>query len=101
MAEAKHQIMRWEDPPPRAKPGRVYARGASSYDDVASTLRANPERWALVREVPTPSTSGLGSAINCGRWACFQPAGTFEAVSRRVGGVERIYARYVGGETRG
>ena len=95
------QIIRWEDPPPAQLGPR--RRIESRWKPVADALKARPGRWAVVEEVEPGrrSNTGLASRISFGQLKCFTPAGDFEAVSRRVGAVQRTYARYLGdGEER-
>ena len=88
--------MVWEDPPPawnrRDETGRHYA-------EVASLLRANPDRWLIVgtwdKATHRLSASSLASNINHDRLPAFRGP-EFEAVSRAVGDEARVYARYIG-----
>lgn len=84
--------IRFEDPP----------KAPSSWADVAEELRAQPGRWAVVRD----KSSGVkpngfftyASRIRRGTGP-FAPAGSFEAVVRDVDGEMRVFARFVGGES--
>lgn len=81
----------WEEPP-------VKGRNRNNWDAIAASLKANPNRWAVVAENVSAST---GTHIRHGRLTAFAPEGTFEA---RVSGAkadnggraDKIYARYVG-----
>ena len=81
----------WEEPP-------VKGRNRNDWDAIAASLKANPNRWAVVAENVSAST---GTHIRHGRLTAFAPEGAFEA---RVSGAkadnggraEKIYARYVG-----
>lgn len=81
----------WEEPP-------VKGRNRNDWDTIAASLKANPNKWAVVAENVSAST---GTHIRHGRLTAFAPEGTFEA---RVSGAkadnggraEKIYARYVG-----
>lgn len=81
----------WEEPP-------VKGRNRNDWDSIAASLKANPNKWAVVAENVSAST---GTHIRHGRLTAFAPEGTFEA---RVSGAkadnggraEKIYARYVG-----
>jgi hypothetical protein len=83
-------VLRWEDPPP-AKGHRPFLL---AHDLIAHQLRNRPGSWAVVAE--SPSQASLANYIAEGRYRAYAPAGTFEAVSRHVGGIPTIYARYVG-----
>jgi hypothetical protein len=81
----------WEEPP-------VKGRNRNDWNTIAASLKANPNKWAVVAENVSAST---GTHIRHGRLTAFAPEGTFEA---RVSGAkadnggraEKIYARYVG-----
>ena len=65
------------------------------WDPVARALRNRPGEWACIgRAIPT----GIITVINRGDVKCFQPAGSFEAVSRNhtERWVADVYARYIG-----
>lgn len=81
----------WTPPPP---PKQGVKKG-SKWDPVAKELKANPGRWAcLGRDIPT----GIVTTIRKGELKCFQPAGSFEAVTRNHTSRWQadVYARYVG-----
>jgi len=88
------QVIRWEDPPP-ARSRRSAGVGHSRYSALADQLRARPGQWAMVGEKPG-ADGGLATHIRMGQMLCFSPAGDFDATSRRVDGVTRVYARYLG-----
>jgi hypothetical protein len=88
-------VVEFVGPPPKQR-NTKHAR-------IASSLRQHPNEWGVVR---TPSTSvraaSAAQAIRSARLPAYEPAGSYEAVSRTVvrtnGDVEhRVYARYVGG----
>jgi hypothetical protein len=89
----QHKIVRWESPPP-AK-GKGSTEPSSAFADIADELRANPGRWAVVKEQPG-RYSGLATHIRMGQMICFTPSGDFEATTRRLGERTVVYARYVG-----
>ena len=81
--------LEWEAPPPGG------SRRGSKWDPIARALRQHPGKWAcLGRGIPT----SIVTTINRGQLKCFQPEGSFEAVTRNH--VERwtadVYVRYVG-----
>lgn len=81
----------WREPPPRA---RSSPKG-SKWADIATTLRANPGKWALVHH----GAASMAANIRAGRLADM-PRGEFEATSRKsADGKADIYARFVGGES--
>lgn len=94
------QVIRWEEPPP-GNARRPLGSGHSRYTAVADELRAQPGRWALVFEGRAGMATGLATHIRMGSMHCFTPAGDFDAVSRRIDGYTRVYARYVGDEEAG
>ena len=75
-----------EDPPAQRRTGK--------YDDVADQLVADPDNWYRIATGAT--TGGLAAGINKGAIRAFQPAGSFEAVSRSQEDGVSIWARYVG-----
>lgn len=90
------QILRWEEPPPKRKGvGRPIDTYTSRYTGIAEELRGRPAEWALIEEAPGGGR-GLATKIRLGAILCFSPAGDFESVVRRVNGVSRTYARYLG-----
>lgn len=88
-------IIRWEDPPPHGSgsPGR--GKQAIGHELIAVQLRRKPGEWALIHELK--AAPALATEINHGKLRPYQPAGSYEAVSRQVDGMFRVYARYVGG----
>lgn len=81
----------WEEPP-------VKGRNRNNWDAIAASLKANPNRWAVVAENVSAST---GTHIRHGRLTAFAPEGTFEArvagaKAENGGRADKIYARYVG-----
>ena len=91
MAMEMPEVFRWEDPPPMRRPSM-----GVDYDHLADILRANPGRWAVVREGTRARTVGHMSEIKSGKIAAFRPAGTFESTCRSEGAKVTVYARYVG-----
>lgn len=83
----------WEEPSPDGRHYRKY-----QMDERLKPLREHPGRWARIMTVPSGSASSITSRIIGGRYEIAQPAGSFEAVSRRTGDrqVRAVYARYVG-----
>ena len=81
----------WREPPPRAQSGPKESKWA----DIATALRANPGKWALVHH----GAASMAANIRAGRLADMAQ-GEFDAVSRMTAdGKADIYARYVGGES--
>jgi hypothetical protein len=89
----QHKIVRWEVPPPAKSRGS--SEPSSGYAGIAAELRANPGRWAVVKEQAS-RYSGLATHIRMGQMICFTPSGDFEATTRRLGERTVVYARYVG-----
>lgn len=83
-------VIRWEDPGPRTR------APAGDYWKIAAELRANPGRWAVVREGTRMTVIGHGTSIQTGKIEAFRPAGSFEATCRSRDGKVVVYARYVG-----
>jgi hypothetical protein len=68
--------------------------------EVASRLRAKPGEWAVVGVYNASNTAAsIARQVNRGAMAAYQPAGSFEAMSRTVDGEYRAYARFVGEKT--
>lgn len=100
------QIIRWEDPPPPSRRGRGGGRPAVAaravqrpargerWVQVAAELRVRRGMWAVVLETASPRS--IAAQISLGRLEPFVPAGDFGAVSRKVGAVYAVYARYLG-----
>ena len=81
----------WREPPPQARPGPK----GSKWTDIATALRANPGKWALVHH----GAASVAANIRAGRLAGMSQ-GEFEAASRMTAdGKADIYARFVGGES--
>lgn len=81
-------VIEWGDPPPP----NDNPNGIRSWAVVAVELKANPGRWGLIE---TAGNVSLAARINAGK-AWWAPAGTYEAVSRLIGGQLHVWARYVG-----
>jgi hypothetical protein len=78
----------WEEPPPAKQ---------RSFAGVGDALRARPGQWARIAEYPgRPVASMLVVRIRTGAVRYWQPAGSFEAVSRTVDDKTCVFARYVG-----
>lgn len=88
-------VIRWEEPPPSAR-GGAGREPSRRFVAIADQLRANPGRWALIQETEQHGKSGLATHIRLGAIVAFAPCGDFDAVTRRVGDVTRVYARYLG-----
>lgn len=89
-------VIRWEKPPPAL---RVGGRGkpGSRYDGLAEELRANPGREAVIHETPNRNVANsVAGLIREARVRCFEPRGDFDACTRRVDGMVRVYAWYLG-----
>jgi hypothetical protein len=82
--------VKWQTPPESKTSGRP-----SKNQHVAEALRARPGQWALIHEAA--ASRSFTTIIMKGRVTAFEPAGEFEAVSRRrQDGRFDIYARFVG-----
>ena len=92
-----------EEPPPATRKGNQSAE----HLEIAATLQGDPGVWYRVSE--EQKTAELAQRIKKGVVAAYKPAGSFEAVSRRVltepgsaayGNGEKstftVWARYVG-----
>lgn len=85
--------IRFQEPPARSQ--RPTKR--TKHEKIAATLRKHPADWALIAAYSTAASSNsIAYIIRKGKLAAYEPAGAFEAVSRRVGDTHRVYARYVG-----
>ncbi len=90
--------IRWEAPPP-AHPRSERPRGPkSALSPLADELRARPGEWAIVFEGAQQQgkASGMAAHIRLGQVQAFTPTGDFDAVTRTVDGLARVYARYIG-----
>lgn len=88
--------IRFDGPPPAAKGGTARA---TRHSETAEILRARAAEWAVIDVSDRASvTHSMASAIRTARLRAYAPAGSFEAVSRKVDGEFRVYARYVGSE---
>ena len=72
-------LVEWEEPP---------TKSSEKWQEIADTLRANPERWG---KFAMPSTAYI-TTIKTGRHKAFRPSGSFEARAHNG----NLYARYVG-----
>lgn len=86
-------VIRWEDPPPDGRGGGP----SDQWQAVADQLRANPNQWAVILEASSGTCGGWVYRIRQGKSA-FRPVGDYEAVTRKDGNRNILYARYVGGE---
>ncbi|WP_405775896.1 hypothetical protein [Streptomyces sp. NBC_01538] len=77
----------FEDPPAPRKTN-------PAYEAVAEALRKRPREWARVGAFP--SASMIACNIKRGRPKVFEPAGAFDAVSRKVEDETVLYVQYVG-----
>lgn len=77
--------LKFQDPPPRS---------AAKHQEIAEELRDHPGQWALALEaVHSTNARVIQQALN----RVYQPAGSFQAVSRkRPDGKFDIYARFLG-----
>lgn len=84
-------VIKWTAPPaPKA------GRQGGVWESVAAELINHPGDWALIREGAHPATA---NQIKRGVLIPFQPAGSFDAVTRRrPDGKCDIYARFIGDE---
>lgn len=92
-------VLRWENPPPNrisARPTRRVGAGLRRWQPVADELRRRPGQWALIFEGANGPASGLASNIVRGVPACWEPAGDFDATTRKGAESTLVYARYVG-----
>lgn len=88
-------VIRWEDPPPTRAGARGEAKPVIGHELIAVQLRRKPGEWALIYEVR--SAPALVTEINAGVLQAYRPAGAYEATSRLIDGIFRVYARFVGG----
>lgn len=82
--------MKWETP-------KRHGNDRHDWLEVARQLKERPGEWAVVAE---DIQRTYVTAVKKGRIRAFQPAGTFEAISRgsgtEVGRAGKLYVRYVG-----
>ena len=88
--------IRWQDPPPPRCGTRIKHPRVHDWTAVAKKLRSKPGRWAVV--AVCANTGLAGSTARYVRDGLYEALrrGRFEAVSRKVYGECRVYARYVG-----
>ena len=79
-------MIKFQDPPPSAT-----RRGL--HEKIAAKLRKRPGEWALIQHMSSTHNVDM---IQRGRVKPYQPAGSFEATSRKRDEGYDIYARYVG-----
>jgi hypothetical protein len=75
------ELIQWEEPP---------ARASDKWQEIAETLKANPERWGRFEM----SSTAYITTIKNGKHRAFRPAGSFEARAHNG----KLYARYIGGK---
>lgn len=86
--------IRFDGPPPAPKTG---TSTATRHAKAADTLRDRVGEWAVIDVSDrAPIAHSMASAIRTARLRPYAPAGSFEAVSRKVDDEFRVYARYVG-----
>lgn len=83
--------VKWEEPPPKT-PSRASLR--IQLAPVFDLLRANPSKWAMIREYSTVGAAGSGKTIlqkssPPGRWE-------FRARASKDDGTSKLYGRYLG-----
>lgn len=85
---------------PLPEDGRGAKDGRRSHAKlIAEALKDRPGEWASVKEydaAQSRTASVYAWAIKTARRSTFGPAGSFEAVTRKVDDRIRVYARYVG-----
>lgn len=88
----KDNAVTWEEPP---DDGMLRRRLTDAHPLVVA-LKSNPNRWARLGEHERQAAaSTMKSRINEGCFGWSKPAGSFEAVIRRIDGQYVVYARYV------
>jgi hypothetical protein len=86
--------LEWKDPPSSCQ-----RRTGGDWGKVAADLRANPGQWAIVLTDTRERCNTRRQTIVQGRMTVFQPAGSFQSVTRaNDDGTVSTYARYVGDE---
>jgi hypothetical protein len=82
-------------------PGYKAYRSKYPHPKWAAAMRANPGKWT---RLPTDrmtqgSKSGMASNISRGRNTAYEPAGAFEAITRKQSDDDyAVWARFVGGD---
>lgn len=90
----KSDVVTWEDPPLTARGGSAN----SNHGAIAKALKDNPGAWARIGTYASPGSCGsMVVYVKKGLAKAYEPAGTFEAVSRSMDGQYHLFARYVGG----
>lgn len=89
--------MQWEEPP---RAHQHPKDGGGRHAEIAAQLREHPARWAKVFTFSEAEKArSMAYCIShAARMKAYEPAGAFEAISRKVGNETCVYARYVGGE---
>lgn len=82
------------EPPPL----RTSHRADGNLADIAAALKAAPDRWALIGKHPSSGrAAGTATSYRRGIIVAFRPAGSFEAVSRKIAdGEYGVWVRFVG-----
>ena len=93
-------VIRWEEPP--TEHGNTKPKPPSKYQPIADALREHPGEWALILTGNPPGTcASLANRIRTGARP-FAPAGAFDAkvIGPASGAASKVYARYLGEESR-
>lgn len=86
--------IKFDGPPPERKRGSIEDQ---SHQPIAEALKERAGEWAVVRVSKTASAaSSAANYIRNAKGSAYGPAGSFEAVSRKVDGEFRVYARFLG-----
>lgn len=84
-------VLRWEDPPEADERGTRSHPKVADWHLIAAQLRGRPGQWAAICEAVSTNTT---AQVRQGVYAAFRPAGSFDAVGRRVNGHYTVYARF-------
>lgn len=83
-------VFRFEEPP------APFQRPRGDQATAAKALMERPGEWGIVAICcNSGSSASMARAVRKGVSKTWQPAGDFEALSRKVDGEYRVYARYV------
>lgn len=88
-------VIRWEEPPPAHAENKGVPKHLISHELIAAQLRRRPGEWAVIYESNTPTTA-IAHVVKRAQVKAYRPAGSFEAVTRHVRGMNLAYARYIG-----